>query len=69
MKIYLDQKAEVKIGDKVRYIKYRWDTRKFYMKTGTVTEFRGTGGIGIHFPHYAAGTNLITAAENVRLVT
>lgn len=70
VKIYTDTQADVHIGDTVRYVRWDYATRgKFYEKTGTVTELRGTGGVGIHFPHYAPGTNLVAHASDVRLVS
>lgn len=70
MKVYTDTQADVHVGDTVRYIGWDYVTRgKFYEKTGTVTELRGTGGIGIHFPHYAKGTNLVAHAGDVRWVS
>jgi hypothetical protein len=67
--IYLDAQAEVHVGDTVRYVRWDWGTKgKFYQKTGTVTELRGTSALGIHFPHHARSTNLVTPADHVRLV-
>lgn len=67
--IYTDTQAEVHAGDTVRYVYWDWTTRgKFYQKTGTVTELRPSA-LGIHFPHYAQGTNLVTIARDARLVS
>jgi hypothetical protein len=68
LQIYIDKKAEVHVGDIVRYVNWDYPTRgKFYKMTGTVTELR-SGSVGIHFPHYARGTNLVAVTCDVRLV-
>jgi hypothetical protein len=66
--VYRDEQAEVHAGDRVRYVHYDWQDSRFYRKVGIVTGFQGTGGIRIHFPHYARGTNLVALTEQVRLV-
>lgn len=69
MKITVDTVADVHIGDTVRFVYYDYRTRgKFYGLAGTVTELRGTGWLGVHFPHYARGTNLTGYIGNFRLM-
>lgn len=69
MKIFTDALADVHVGDTVRYVHWDYATRgKFYRMAGTVTELRGTGALGVHFPHYAAGTNLVAVADHFRLI-
>lgn len=69
MRIWTDTLAEVHEGDTVRYVRWDYGTRgKFHNRTGTVTEVRSPGAVGVHFPHYPRGTNLIAVACDVRLV-
>ena len=73
MRIYTDTQADVHEGDIVRYVRYRYGYEdgtvpgKFYQQEGTVTELR-PGAVGIHFPHYARGTNISAIADDIRLV-
>lgn len=68
--IYTDTLAEVHVGDTVRYAYWDFGDRgKFCGKTGTVTEIRPVGALGVHFPHYPKGTNLVAGADKFRLVT
>lgn len=69
VKIYTDTRVDVHTGDTVRYVHWDYGTRgKFCNKTGTVTELRPPSALGVHFPHYAQGTNLIAVTDHVRLV-
>lgn len=68
--IYTDALAEVHLGDTVRYVRYDWKAPRFYMKTGTVVEVlqNRPGAVGVHFPHYAKGVNVLAIDSDLRLV-
>lgn len=69
--IYTDVRTEVHEGDTVRYTCYDWRNRgKFYGMTGRVVEVlpNRPGAVGIHFPHYAAGVNVLATAGDLRMV-
>ena len=82
--VYTDTKAEVHVGDTVRYVRYDYHTTverdgytfndyrkpgRFYQQAGTVTEVYNNRLLGVHFPHYAKGANLHAPGEYFRLVT
>jgi hypothetical protein len=69
MRIVRDELADVHVGDQVRYTdSFGDDGRKFFNEIGIVTELRGSGWLGVHFPHHAKGTNLQAPIERFRLV-
>jgi len=74
VKIYADEQYEVHEGDTVRYVRWNWsllrEDNKFFRKTGTVTDVQRNrpDSVGVHFPHYAKGANILVIAREIRLV-
>jgi hypothetical protein len=71
MKIYIDVQADVHEGDTVRYVRWSYPNGKFSGKTGTVVDAgpHRPGAVGVHFPHYPKGANVLAIADEIRLVT
>jgi hypothetical protein len=71
MRIVRDDLGRVHVGDTVRYVGYGGQFQqniRFRSKVGTVTELYGDGGLSVHFPHRAKGSNLDASISDFRLV-
>jgi hypothetical protein len=70
MRIYADAQWEVHEGDTVRYVRRGHPNGKFSGKAGTVVDAgpRRPGAVGVHFPHYPRGINVLAIADDLRLV-
>lgn len=74
MRVYTDACAVVHEGDTVRYVRWHWSRdgkdNRFYEKAGTVVEVlpNRPGAVGVHFPHYAKGVNVLATADDLRMV-
>ena len=71
MRIVRDELGSVHVGDQVRYVGYGGQFQaeiRFRSKVGTVVELYGDGGLSVHFPHHAKGSNLDADISYFRLV-